>query len=314
MFETLLGYFLGLIYGEYNNIFPFFICIVVYTFLIISKKEKRNEGEVPQYYVKNNHKAIIDKDVLERVQMMLKAHSRSKRKRLSNSIFSGKLVCADCGEIYGSKIWHSNDKYRKKVWQCNSKYKNEIKCKTPSVYDDKIKKAFVIAINEVIENKEEIIATQLEMVKKLFATYDLKDKEKETDKKINSLFDEVDEIIEANRRAPQNQKKYEIEYKKLIAKIEKLKKEQEIIKEKIFNKDIKKFKILEFLENIKKQDLLTKFNEDLWLISVEEVIVKRDKVFSFKFKNGSKIEVPFDKIKKRLYNADTKKGGKYGRN
>lgn len=42
MFETLLGYFLGLIYGEYNNIFPFFICIVVYTFLIISKKKKRN--------------------------------------------------------------------------------------------------------------------------------------------------------------------------------------------------------------------------------------------------------------------------------
>lgn len=42
MFETLLGYFLGLIYGEYNNIFPIFICIIVYTFLIISKKKKRN--------------------------------------------------------------------------------------------------------------------------------------------------------------------------------------------------------------------------------------------------------------------------------
>ena len=42
MFETLLGYFLGLIYGEYNNIFPFFICILVYTFLIISKNKKQN--------------------------------------------------------------------------------------------------------------------------------------------------------------------------------------------------------------------------------------------------------------------------------
>lgn len=42
MFETLLGYFLGLIYGEYNNIFPFFICIIIYTFLIMYKKKKRN--------------------------------------------------------------------------------------------------------------------------------------------------------------------------------------------------------------------------------------------------------------------------------
>ena len=36
------------------------------------------------------------------------------------SIFSGKIYCGECGEIYGSKVWHSNDPYRKVVWQCQS--------------------------------------------------------------------------------------------------------------------------------------------------------------------------------------------------
>ena len=34
-------------------------------------------------------------------------------------IFSGKIRCAECGSWFGSKVWHSNDKYRRVIWQCN---------------------------------------------------------------------------------------------------------------------------------------------------------------------------------------------------
>lgn len=48
----------------------------------------------------------------------------------SNSIFSSKIVCADCGSILGPKVWHSTDKYRTVVWQCNHKFDKEIeKCR-----------------------------------------------------------------------------------------------------------------------------------------------------------------------------------------
>ncbi len=30
------------------------------------------------------------------------------------TIFSGKIRCGCCGGWYGSKVWHSNDKYRKR--------------------------------------------------------------------------------------------------------------------------------------------------------------------------------------------------------
>ena len=42
-----------------------------YTIDFLTKKKKLNEGEIPQYYVKNNHEAIIDPAVFDIVQIEL---------------------------------------------------------------------------------------------------------------------------------------------------------------------------------------------------------------------------------------------------
>ena len=44
-----------------------------------------------------------------------------------------------CGSFIGNKTWHSTSKYRKVVWRCNHKYDNDEKCKTPHIYEDKLK-------------------------------------------------------------------------------------------------------------------------------------------------------------------------------
>lgn len=43
----------------------------VYTTDFLSKKKKKNEGEVPQYYVRDNHEAIIPETTFEQVQLLL---------------------------------------------------------------------------------------------------------------------------------------------------------------------------------------------------------------------------------------------------
>lgn len=45
-----------------------------------------------------------------------------------NSIFSSRLVCGDHGGFFGSKVWHSTDKYRRITWRCTSKFTDEEKC------------------------------------------------------------------------------------------------------------------------------------------------------------------------------------------
>nr|WP_242826692.1 recombinase zinc beta ribbon domain-containing protein [Levyella massiliensis] len=34
-------------------------------------------------------------------------------------LFSGQVYCGECGTRLGSKVWHSNDKYKQVIWQCN---------------------------------------------------------------------------------------------------------------------------------------------------------------------------------------------------
>jgi hypothetical protein len=54
-------------------------------------------------------------------------------------------------------VWHSTSKYRRTIWQCNHKLSNDEKCKTPNLYEDDLKKAFVDAFNNLMGNKKAIL-------------------------------------------------------------------------------------------------------------------------------------------------------------
>ena len=79
--------------------------------------------------------------------------------RLKNgiSIFSNKIKCGECGGWYGAKVWHSTDKYRKIVYQCNHKFSGDEKCHSPHVSEAEVKCWFVIAVNKLLLEKDEII-------------------------------------------------------------------------------------------------------------------------------------------------------------
>lgn len=96
-----------------------------FTIDFLQKKMKINEGEVPQYKVENSHPAIIIPEEWDLVQAEMQ-HRKARGKHLNSlSPFSAKIICDDCGEYYGSKVWHSNSKYKRTIWQCNHKFKDE---------------------------------------------------------------------------------------------------------------------------------------------------------------------------------------------
>lgn len=77
----------------------------------ISKKSKKNNGELPMYYVENNHPAIIERAVFDRVQEEIsRRNSKKKVKQVGTKTelgkYSGKyalseiLYCGNCGTPY----------------------------------------------------------------------------------------------------------------------------------------------------------------------------------------------------------------------
>ena len=134
-----------------------------YTPDFLTKKAVKNDGSVPQYYVEDSHPAIIDPDQFQLVQDIFKERA-SDPKHSGATIFSGKIRCGCCGGWYGSKVWHSNDKYRRVVWQCNSKFKDKTRCKTPHLTEDEVKAAFIRLVNKLSTDRE-FYVTELTAIK-----------------------------------------------------------------------------------------------------------------------------------------------------
>ena len=157
-----------------------------YTVDFLSKKKKVNEGEVTQYYVKGCHEAIIEPEIFDRVQEQIRTHRKGRSS--GRNLFSGKVRCGDCGNFYGPKVWHSNDKYRKAVWQCGHKFDGECKCTTPHLTEAEITEAVLDAVSALIGKRS---AVELEVIRGVVSDSGSSGKQ-EREEAVNKLLKEWD--------------------------------------------------------------------------------------------------------------------------
>ena len=195
----------------------------VYTVDFLTKQKKVNEGEVPQYYVENNHQAIISPSVFEEAQHQMAARHSGKNRASSTGVFSGRIKCADCGGWYGSKVWHSNSKYRKTIWQCNHKFDGGEKCTTPHLDEETIKTLFIRALNSFCRERAEITAAFEEMKEVAFGTDELDREKKHLQEEMNVVAELIQQCIAENARIAQNQGEYEKRYNALAERFDRAK-------------------------------------------------------------------------------------------
>lgn len=84
----------------------------------LSKRKKRNNGEVPQYYVEQSHPAIVNIDTFQATQELLKLSS--ERYKPSNPVnarypFTGRIICSNCGKNFQRKTTKG-----RVSWQCST--------------------------------------------------------------------------------------------------------------------------------------------------------------------------------------------------
>lgn len=87
----------------------------------IGKKPKKNHGELPQYYVENNHEAIIDKTIFDYVQREMarrKELGPFANKSLNTTCFTGKIKCGICGRSFMHNL--RKDRGFQEFWDCGS--------------------------------------------------------------------------------------------------------------------------------------------------------------------------------------------------
>jgi DNA invertase Pin-like site-specific DNA recombinase len=263
-----------------------------FTVDFLTKKQKVNEGEVPQYYIDQSHEAIIDPVEWDAVQDEIKRRKEIGRAYSGKSILSAKIVCGDCGEWYGMKTWHSTDKYKTVVWQCNRKYgRGKPGCKTPHLTDEEIKARFLMVYNGLIADRDAVITACLYAKDRICNTDDI-------DREMETLLEEITVVTELTRKcvsensaAAQNQEEYAARYNGYVDRYEKAKARYGELEAERESRQTKGRAVERFLSNLAEQDtLLTEFDECLWLNAVEKVTVRNDGVLVFRFYNGGEVE------------------------
>ena len=228
---------------------------------------------MPQYFVEDNHEAIIEPDLFDRVQDMIQ--QRNNEKHYSGiAIYSSKIRCGCCGGFYGSKVWHSNDKYRKIVWQCNAKFKEKTGCKTPHLTEEQIQKAFIRVMNQISTDRDVILETLRENRTMLGDTDGLERERKVLAEQMNVDADAVQELIAENARTAQDQEAYTLRYDALASRFEQTKARYEEVTVQISQIGIQKRELGRFIRAVAEMpECITDFSEAMWGSMVDHVTV-----------------------------------------
>ena len=263
-----------------------------FTVDFLTKKMKVNEGEVPQYYVEDSHPPIVTKLVFDIVQTEIARRQKLGKSYSGNSIFSSKIVCADCGSFFGSKLWHSSDKYKMTIYQCNGKFKNEERCATPHLLVENIEDIFIKAYNLAMKDKTRVIEDCLLMVETICDCTELNAEIETLNEELKVVSELVSQCVNENARKKLPQEAYAKKYNSLVKRYEKAEKRLHIAiaerKERI-NKEREMQVFIETLNN--KPESIESFDEELWITLVEKVAVHHNRHYEVYFKNGQVVSL-----------------------
>ena len=129
---------------------------------VIGGKVMKNNGELPQVLIQNNHPGIVTREIFYAVQEEMKRRTAARSPSVKSSTgrtsyaskyaLSERLVCGECSTLYRRCTWNIRGK-KKIVWRCVSRLDHGTKyCKqSPTMEEAALQNAIMDAINRSMD-------------------------------------------------------------------------------------------------------------------------------------------------------------------
>src|SRR5574344_1929041 len=259
-----------------------------YTTDFLTKKRIRNNGTVPQYYVEDDHEAIIPKELFMQVQAELvrrrKVHTGpngQKRIYSGNNCFSQIIVCGQCGELYRRVHWN-NHGCKSTVWRCISRLEPSraaMNCTSRTIKEDLLQEVTVKAFNRIFTDSDVFLRQMQENIAKAIMAADTMSPDG-----IQARLDELQK--ELIRKANSKQ-----DYDAIADEIFTLRAQKSQAEAATRSREETRKRIDELQKFIAAQpNKLTEFDETLVKRLIEKVSIYEDK-FIVEFKSGVTVNV-----------------------
>ncbi len=253
-------------------------------------KLKINYGEKDMYYIEETHQAIIEKDMFERVQDLIKKkqNKRLKKEHKVNKkhIFSKVLLCDECGKTLRNKIVNN-----KSYWVCNARDKGYTRCNVTQIPEEEIKRAFIVMVNKLILHREDILYPMLKMLTDFRCTKNKSNEElKSISKKLIELAEQSNMLNGLRAKGIIDSAFCISAQTELNSKVQKLKKAKEQIISNDENDDIliKTKMIVSIVDN--QSETIDNFDEVIFNSIIQNIIVTSKDNLIFKLINN--LELP----------------------
>lgn len=251
----------------------------------LTKTQKRNQGELPQYYVENNHAAIVPKKIYYLTQAEF--HRRAMhctRNKTQDELFLTGIRCGCCGNWYRAELRQKKGELISYTFRCPYVNENGNRCQTPSVSERKIKSSFVKAFNELLTHRDEIMIRTLKNADRGAET-------KRKNLRIDKLNDTLDHLRVLMDDYPVREKGID-GYNELIAEYTVLERERDSLVSEVKEHILSCRRMARYRQELKKlPNTIKEFTPSLWTLFLENLTVEESGDMCFIFKDGTEIKV-----------------------
>lgn len=271
----------------------------------ITKKSRKNNGELPMYLVKNHHEPIISRTDFNRVQeeMARRSAKRSIAEKLTKTeqgkysakyALSELLICGECGSHYRRVTWTAKG-FKEIKWRCINRiqYGKKNCHSSPTIDEQALHKAIISAINEFCEVKDEVAKALRESITEVLDP-NLNGSIQAAQQRIDELAHNIDELIKL-ATVPETAAT-------AMADIEKFSEEMKTLREFIETEKAKQIAVQRgsaeldaILKRLEKEDFtMTEYNDVAVRQLIEKVTVESKNVIKVAFKGGLEIRKELD--------------------
>jgi hypothetical protein len=261
-----------------------------YSTEVIPFQQKINKGEVPQYFIENNHEPIITRsegqivrEIFEYRREQIGIDDSSKYQNRYD--FSSKIICIECGSTFRRQKIYIGRPNERVQWCCIQHIRDIEKCSMKAIRDEVIKEAFLTMWNKLVTNHAGILYPLLESLKNLRTN-------EEQEKEIKDLNNKIMELTEQSQILSRVVSKGYIDsaifierQNALTVELKEIKKRRnQLLDNNGFEKEIEG--TLRLLDIIRcNPEIMADYDENLFIDTVDKIIIGKNTEITFRLIN-----------------------------
>ncbi|MGN0682074.1 MAG: recombinase family protein [Oscillospiraceae bacterium] len=263
----------------------------------ITKKTRKNNGELPMYLVKDHHEPIISRVDFNRVQEEMARRSAKrviadKLTKTEQGKYSAKytlselLKCGECGTHYRRVTWTAKG-FKGIKWRCINRIQyGKRKChNSPTIDEEMLHKAIVSAINEFCDVKDDVSRVLRESITEVLDS-NLNGSIQAAQQRIDELTRNIDELIKLVT-VPETAESAMSDISKFSEEMKALREFIENEKQKTAVSESNSEQLNEVLRRLENEDFtLTKYDDVAVRQLIERVTVESKDTITVRFKGG----------------------------